>query len=666
MNLGSKSGVDLNEAQNGGENLNEPKNEGDLNAASLKNLNASNSARDLSSNLEKELENLPDLSGVYEFFDASDKLLYVGKAKNLKKRVKSYFSFTPALSANPKNSLRIQKMINEAAHLEFITTATEADALILENSFIKQLHPKYNILLRDDKTYPYICVDFDEDFARPIITRKLVKRAKMKYFGPFFKGAKALLDALYFYYPLKQKASCEKPCIFYQIKRCKAPCAGLISAKDYAKVLKDAIHALLNPGILIKNLNASMLELAKNENFEEAAKVRDQIATIKDIEIKTQIDIAKLEDFNIFAIACEMGFLSRIRFVVQEGKIISVFHKVSFLKSSEDIDKNELYKQFILESFPKDEPLSANKAYVYEEFEDIALLEELLAQRFEKKFELSVPKIGEKRRICDLAYQNALQNIKNQSKDSENALLAELQSYFELEHLPQKIEIFDNSHLQGKAAVGAMVVYEKGFLKSEYRLFHLKHKSEYEQMRELLTRRALRFDEQPPPDLWLIDGGKALLSLADEIAKSSGANIDILSISKEKINSSTALATRDGKDSVKTTLSTRRAKGGAKDKIHSLKASFALSTQDKKLLFLQKLRDEAHRFAISFHQNTRKKEDLKSSRLKNAGLSEGVLQKLLNFFGSFESIHNASFDELAQICGEKNAQKIKDSEISQS
>jgi len=619
---------------------NEPENLKSQNEISLKELEKGLNFQKIS--LEKDLENLPSLSGVYEFFNAENKLLYVGKAKDLKKRVRSYFSFTPTLHASSKNSLRIQKMINEAVHLEFITTQSEADALILENSFIKQLHPKYNILLRDDKTYPYICVDFEEDFARPIITRKLIKRAKMKYFGPFFKGAKALLDALYFYYPLKQKANCDKPCIFYQIKRCKAPCAWLISKDEYAKVLKNALNALLNPSLLIKNLNASMLELAKNENYEEAARLRDQIATIKDIEVKTQIDIAKLEDFNVFAIACEQGLLSTLRFVVQEGKIISVYHKVHFLRANEDIDKNELYKQFILESFPADEPLISTKAYIYEDFEDKELLQGLLEKRFDKKFELSVPKIGEKRRICDLAYQNALQNIKNQSKDSENALLKELQNYFELEHLPQKIEVFDNSHLQGKATVGAMIVYEKSFLKDEYRLFHLKQKSEYEQMRELLTRRAMKFDELAPPDLWLIDGGATLVSLADEIAKSSGSNIDILGISKEKMDAKT-----------------RRAKGDAKDKIHSLKASFSLNTSDKKLLFLQKLRDEAHRFAISFHRKTRKKEDLQSSKLKNLGISDGILQKLLNFFGSFENIHSASFEALSEICGEKNARKIK-------
>lgn len=598
----------------------------------------------LKNTLKEELQTLPSNAGVYQYFNAEGKLLYVGKAKNLKNRVRSYFAFTPNLRANPKNSLRIQKMIEEAVHLEFITTNSEADALILENSFIKQLHPKYNILLRDDKTYPYIYVDFNEEFPRFEITRKLVKKSKIKYFGPFFKGARELLDALYLYYPLKQKASCKSPCIFYQISRCLAPCAKKITQEEYRLILDKAINALLSPSILVKNLEKQMFHLAQNENYEEAAKVRDQIATIRDLEIKVEIDIAKLEDFEIFALACENSMLSTLRFVVQNGKIISANSKITPLKNSTDFDKNEIYKQLILENFSIDIPLVANTVYVYEDFEDRELLEEILSQRFDKKISIKVPKIGEKRRICDLAFQNACLNIQKEQKNSDFNIQKELKNYFELENLPNCIEVFDNSHMQGVANVGAMVTYKMGaWDKSNYRKFHLKYKNDYEQMREVLTRRALDFDKMPAPDLWLIDGGKALLDLAKEIILSSGANVDILAISKEKIDAKA-----------------HRAKGGAKDKIHSFKGEFALSINDKKLQFLQKLRDEAHRFAISFHQNTKKKQDLSSSKLTKSGLSAGAIQKLLAYYGSFEAIYKASFEELCQLIGRKSAQKIKE------
>ncbi|MBZ7945983.1 excinuclease ABC subunit UvrC [Campylobacter sp. RM9939] len=594
--------------------------------------------------LEKELQSLPQKPGVYQYFDQNGKLLYVGKAKNLKNRVRSYFTFRPKLCANNKNSLRIQKMIEEAVHLEFITTNSEADALILENSFIKQLHPKYNILLRDDKTYPYIYVDFNEDYPRFQSTRKLIKKTKIRYFGPFFKGAKELLNALYLYYPLKQKANCKSPCIFYQIHRCLAPCNNEISQKEYKKILDSAITALLNPNILIKNLEKQMFNLAKNENYEEAAKIRDQIATIKDLEVKIQIDIAKLEDFEIFAIAFKDSMLSTIRFVVQNGKIISVNSKTTLLKNALSFEKNEIYKQLILENFNTDTPLIANTIYIYEEFDDKELLEEILSKRYGKKISIKIPKIGEKRKICNLAFENALLNIEKEQKNSNFKIQKEIQEYFELENFPNHIEIFDNSHLQGVANVGVMVVYKFGIWdKNSYRKFHLEYKNDYEQMREVLTRRALDFQNNTPPDLWLIDGGKALLELAKDIVLSSGANIDILAISKEKIDAKA-----------------HRAKGGAKDKIHSFKGEFSLSMDDKKLQFLQKLRDEAHRFAINFHQKTKKKQDLQSSKLIKSGLSAGAIHKLLAYYGNFESIYEANFDEICNLVGKTMANKLKD------
>ncbi len=594
--------------------------------------------------LEDELKTLPESSGIYQYFSSDGKLLYVGKAKNLKNRVRSYFIFTPHLHANPKTSLRIQKMIEESVHLEFVTTNSEADALILENSFIKQLHPKYNILLRDDKTYPYIYVDFSEEFPRFQITRQLVKKNKIKYFGPFFKGARELLNALYLYYPLKQKANCKSSCIFYQISRCLAPCDKGISKKEYSQILNQAIHALLNPNILIKNLEKQMFNLAQNENYEEAAKVRDQIATIRELEVKIEMDIAKLENFEVFVLAFENPLLSTLRFVIQNGKIISVNSKVTPVKKNVEIDKNEIYKQLILENFSVDIPLTANVVYVYEEFEDRKLLEEILSERFNRKISIKIPKIGEKKKICDLALQNALLSIKKEQKNSTFSVQKELQNYFELENLPNYIEIFDNSHLQGVANVGAMVVYKMGeWEKSSYRKFHLKCKNDYEQMRELLTRRTLDFDKIPAPDLWLIDGGKTLLDLARDIIFSSGANVDVLAISKEKVNGRVC-----------------RAKGVTRDKIHSVKGEFALSNHDKKLQFLQKLRDEAHRFALTFHQNTKKKQDLASSKLMNLGLSTGAVQKLLAYYGSFELIYGASFEELALLLGRKMALKIKE------
>lgn len=611
-------------------------------------LNFANSAENLpnfaqnSPNLANELKTLPDKAGVYQYFNAQNRLLYVGKAKNLKHRVRSYFIFSPNLAPNPRNSLRIQKMLSECVHLEFITTDSEADALILENSFIKQLRPKYNILLRDDKTYPYIYVDLSEPYPRFELTRKLIKKPKIKYFGPFFKGARELLNALYLNFKLKQKASCKKACIFHQISRCLAPCEAKISPTEYAKIVQNATNALLNPHLLLKNLEQKMNLYAQNENYEEAAKLRDSIATIRDLEVKIHIDIAKLEDFNVFALASEQGLLALVRFVIQQGKIISAHHKIFPLKDDE-IDTNELYKQVILESFLPNEPLQSAEIYVLDDFEDRILVQELLSARFGKKMSIKVAKIGEKRRICELARTNALQNIKNHKANDKSELLSELKSFFDLENLPQAIEIFDNSHLQGSANVGAMVAFKDGeFDKSGYRHYHLSHTNEFEQMKELLTRRAKDFDTLSPPDLWLIDGGATLLKLANEVIRSSGANVDVLAIAKEKIDAKA-----------------HRAKGGAKDILHSLKGAYNLPLADKKLLFLQRLRDEAHRFAITFHQRTKQKADLQSSKLKALGLTNGQIAKLLSYFGSFEAIYKANFDELKNATNSKVAEKLR-------
>lgn len=591
--------------------------------------------------LIQEIENLPDSAGIYQYFDDKSHLLYVGKAKNLKKRVKSYFIFKPKLAANPKNSLRIQNMIAQCKHLEFISTDSEADALILENSLIKQLRPKYNILLRDDKTYPYIYIDLSEDFPRFNISRKLIKKPKIKYYGPFFKGAKELLNALYENYKLKQKNSCKSPCIFYQMKRCLAPCANMVSKQEYDKIVKEATSSLLNPSILIKNLEKKMLFYAENENYEEAAKIRDSIKTINELKTKVKIDIAKLENFDVFAFANKGINICTIRFVIQNGKLIS--SKTNTSKNIlKDIDANEIYKQMIIENFNTQNPLNSKTIYVRDEFKDLEPLQDLLCDRFKQKISIKVPKNNEKKQICDLAYKNALLFLENNDK-KEDKILQKLFDFFELNNFPSCIEIFDNSHLQGNATVGAMVSYNEGKLdKNRYRLFHLKAKNEYEQMKELLLRRLEMIDELSVPDMWLIDGGKTLLNLAIDLVKSYGLNIDVLAISKEKMDNKT-----------------RRAKGFANDEIHSSLSSFKLNNSDEKLLFLQRLRDEAHRFAISFHKKTRQKQNLQSSKLQNLGISKAYIQRLLQYFGSFEAIYEADFESIKKVSTQNIALKIQ-------
>lgn len=611
--------------------------------------------------LKNELKSLPNNPGVYQYFDASGKLLYVGKAKVLKNRVKSYFSFTPTLAPSPRLGPRIAKMISEAVHIEWIETASESDALILENSFIKQLRPKYNILLRDDKTYPYIYVDLAEPYPRPAITRKLIKGSKIRYFGPFYKGAKDILEAIYEEFALVQKKGClkeKKACLFAQIHRCLAPCEGKISQAEYKNILDRALNALKNPSSLIPSLEQKMLFHASSENFEQAAHIRDQIATIESVSIKVQIDLARLEDFESFAIASSQGFLCCVRLSIRSGKVAYATHTIlrqnnSLLQNSRqnspEYDSSaisELYKQSILSAFSIDAPIASTMIYTHADFEDMGLCEQVLFERHGKKFSIKSPKIGEKKALCDLASQNAYELIKKQKNSSQFELLAQIKSYFGLENLPERIECFDNSMLFGSAKVGAMIAWQSGandgeFYKPAYRHMHLEGSSDYEQMKQMLEARALRFDKLSPPDLWLIDGGKALRDLALDIVRSSGANVDVLAIAKEKIDAKA-----------------HRAKGSALDKIHCDLGEMRLSPNDEKLQFLQRLRDEAHRFAITFHRKTRDKASLAKSELTSLGLSAGAIKKLLDFYGSFEAIKSASNDEIASVAGLVAAKKL--------
>ena len=592
-----------------------------------------------------EIRTLPNEPGVYQYFDAQNRLLYVGKAKILKNRVKSYFKFTPSLAPAEKLSPRISKMISEAVHLEYIVTPSEADALILENSFIKQLKPKYNILLRDDKTYPYIFINLNDDFPRFEITRKVVKGSNIRYFGPYFSGASELLEALYLNFNLVQKKSCikgKKACLFYQLKRCYAPCEGKISKENYAKIVNEAIAALQNPNLLIARLEELMLNYAKAEDYEQAAATRDKMQTLKNMQTKVEVDLAKLEDFEAYSVACVHDMICAVRFSVQSGKITGVKTDITQAKNAQKDEINEAYKQAILKSFIAGQPIISTKIYVHESFEDSELVEEILNERFGRKFSITCPKIGDKRKICEIATKNAEVSIEKYLKTHDNVLLNEIKEYFDLAHTPYVVEAYDNSHLFGEASVGAMVRYEHGeWAKQNYRHMHLGSKNDYDQMRESLTARALRFDKLSPPDLWVIDGGEVLLNLACEILASSGANVDVIAISKEKIDAKA-----------------HRAKGEAKDKIYTKNGSFSLSTSDKKLQFFQKMRDESHRFVISFHRKTRQKNDMQRSVLRQAGVSEGSIAKLISFYGSFDKISEANLDEVAKITNKSVAEKL--------
>lgn len=594
--------------------------------------------------LQETIKQLPPSAGIYQYFDKNGHLLYIGKAKNLSNRVKSYFNFTPILKANSNLSIRITKMINQVVTLNYIVVNSEHDALILENSLIKQLNPKYNILLRDDKTYPYIYIDNSQKYARFEITRKIINSPDITYYGPYSVGARDILDSVYEISKLVQKKGClksKKLCLYHQIDKCLGPCELPISQERYQQELDIATELIQNKKILISKLTNKMNFYAEDMRFEEAAELRDRCERISRSEIKSEIDFATNENYDIFVLHNSNTRAVVVRIFMRNGKIISSSH--DFIQLNEGYDEDEFYQRVLLDFYSGEKPPITAPILVMKKFTNIEIIENHLSNIFEKKAEIKVPLRGKKKDLIKLAILNAKELLKRDKNSDKSALYKDVQELLELIRVPNRVEVFDNSHMSGMGTVGAMIVYENSkFDKKSYRTYHLEAKDEYGQMRETLTRRVQSFSKNSPPDLWIIDGGTTLLKLAHDILESSGVCIDVIAISKEKIDAKS-----------------HRAKGSAHDILHSTKESFKLSPNDKRLQWTQNLRDEAHRCAIGFHKKTKLKLDQESKLLSLQGISEAKVKKLLTHFGTFESLKSLSIDDISEILSLKDAKTIK-------
>jgi len=588
------------------------------------------------------IQNLPATPGVYQYFDKTGKLLYVGKAKNLKNRVKSYWRFTPEFKPNTSQSQRIIKMLSEAASLNYMVVETEEDALILENSLIKQLKPKYNILLRDDKTYPYIYIDESLPYPRFEITRKVVKGKDIVYYGPFPTGGKALLDSIYEVYPLVQKKSClreGKACLFYQINKCLAPCEEKVTPEAYSDIVTQAKHAIVKRKTLIEALQNRMTTLAGQERYEEAAALRDNIQAISSLNLSSNIDLANELDLDIFAIlnGDERGVI--VKLFMRKGKIISSSH--TFFRHTHIFDENEAYKQALLEFYTLDTPNRSKQILTAHTFEDATQIAKTLSTRFSKKIEIQTPKIGPKAKLITLAMKNCEELLRQTQTDT--LMEQKIADLFDLSVIPYRIETFDNSHMMGVAVVGGQVVWEEGkWDKHAYRRYMLEAKDEYGQMKEMLSRRISNFKAHPAPDLWILDGGKANLSLARTLLKEAQINLDVIAIAKEKLDAKA-----------------HRAKGAAKDLVYTTQGIIELKPNDKRLHWIQRQRDEAHRYAITYHQNKKRKEDTQISLLNKKGLGKATVKKLIDYFGTFKAIENASIEEIEKVTNKRISIIIK-------
>lgn len=598
------------------------------------------------------LQNLPTQPGIYQYFDKDDNLLYVGKAKNLKNRIKSYFSIHNDIITPKANlSQRIALMVSQVAKIHTLLTQTQEDALILENSLIKSLKPKYNVLLRDDKTYPYIYIDTASAFPRFEITRKVLQSKHIEYFGPFVSGARELLDSLYDALPLVQKKSClkgKKACIFHQIHKCPAPCENKISTKQYAEYITQARAFIDDRKGLIEILESKMQILSRNLQFEEAAKIRDRIQKLKTLKTQSIIDIMS-GDYDIFLLDSQKQDVGQnhilMMLFIRNGRIVS--SDFSFIHQEiHSQNLASLYTQALLNHYKTPLPLPPKEILIpYFDFQDKDEkddLQKILQAQTQSHLKITQPQKGTKYNLLQLAKKNAQEILTLHTKEqnnaqNENATLYALKDLCNLSQVPYRIEVFDTSHHSGSHNVGGMVVYENGeFIRNAYRRFELHSSDEYSQMSEMLTRRAKRFESNPPPDLWLLDGGKAQINLALDILKSVGANVDIIAIAKMKHNARAY-----------------RAKGNALDILRTQNAEFKLSTNDKRLQFCQKLRDEVHRYAITYHRNKKQKDihkiQIQKGNNMDSSYSKAQIKRLLDYFGSFHAIQNAPKEQIENV-----------------
>jgi excinuclease ABC subunit C len=598
----------------------------------------------MNSKLEINLKNLPAAPGVYQFLNKNGKVIYVGKAKNLKNRVRSYFQSN---ITSPKTLA----LVNKIEDFQIFVTDSELEALILENNLIKQLKPRYNVNLKDDKSFPFIKVT-NELFPRIYPTRRVVNDGG-KYFGPYtdVRSMRASLRTINQIFKIRSckldltekniEAKKFKVCLDYHIKKCDGPCEGLISTNEYHEMVDEVIKLLKGKtDDLIKDLKNKMDEAVANLQFEKAAEFRDKINQLDALSSKQKIVSDDFEDRDIFAVAFEGKDSSCAVFNIRSGKMIG--KKLLRLSIEEGEELAEIYSAAI--KFYYNDFVEIPKEIILEvEPDDSAALTEWLKIKSSKKVKIIVPQRGDLKSLVKMCKENAtlqlkeiqLQKMKNLGNVPYS--LAALQRDLRLKSLPRKIECFDISNLQGTDTVASMVVFEEGKpKKSQYRKFIIKTvegPDDFSSMREVIERRYSRLlvENSPMPDLIMVDGGKGQLSSAVEILNNLGfKNYNIIGLAKR------------------------------------LEEVFLPDKSDPELIpktssglkLLQQIRDEAHRFAITFHRKRRSKRIINTELTDIKGIGKETANTLLINFGSLDKIKNSTIDELASVVGKKKAEML--------
>jgi len=589
-----------------------------------------------------DLRRYPASPGVYQMFGGADEILYVGKAKHLRNRLRSYFSTTGDGRAH------IPLLMEKVERIEVIVTDTEKEALLLENTLIKQHRPRYNIDLRDDKTYVSVRIDLREEFPALQVVRQ-VKNDGAHYFGPYSSAGaiRQTLKEIYRIFPLRHSAieRCRKsgrPCLFHQIGQCSAPCHGKISAADYRLLVKGVVDLLEGrESQVIARLQEQMLLAAKHMKFEEAARLRDQIASIE-----KSIERQKVADYgggnqDVIGLHRNGGEVEVALLFVRQGKLIG--RRCYPLQWT--LDLPELVSGFLQEYYSRDVILP-DQLLLPLELEDAALLAEWLSEKRGRKVSLLAPQRGEKKRLCQLAGRNAAESFRQRGsqRDARERLLVELQAKFQLSQVPRRIECFDISNVQGTHSVGSMAVLLDGEPASaEYRRFKIRTVAgadDYASLAEVLRRRLQRgIDGQNLPQMILIDGGKGQLGVLSEVLAEFGlaAEIGAVGIAKSRV-----VANVRGKAVERS--EERFFLPGRKNPVSFRRGSAPL-------FLLERLRDEAHRFAITYHRKLRGKASLRSALEDIPGVGTMRRKALLKHFGSLKQVKAASLGDLEQVPG---------------
>ncbi len=576
--------------------------------------------------------------GVYRMFDEQGVLLYVGKAKNLKKRVQAYTKYD-------RHPVRIKRMIRATTSMEFVITKSETEALLLEASLIKKLKPRYNILLRDDKSFPYILMRTDHPAAQ--LMKHRGKRSKQgQYYGPFAsaQAVNRTLDTLQRAFRLRTCSDSvyegrSRPCMLHQIKRCAAPCTGEINLQEYANLNQEASDFLSGKSeILRTKLQNQMAEASQNLAFEKAAEIRDRLQAMAFVSSgKTNVTPTTFMEADIAAIHMEGGQACVQVFFFRAGQ--NWGSNAYFPRHSKDQEEADILDAFLAQ-FYLGKPIP-KQTFVNQDLPNKALLETALSERKCGKFSVLKPLRGEKFHIVEMARKNASEALARKMAEtaSQKKLLQGLVDIFDLDNLPSRIEVYDNSHIQGTNSVGAFIVAGMdGFLKREYRTFNIKDvKTEpgddYAMMREVMRRRFSRLMKDPEliwPDLVLIDGGKGQLSVVTEVLTELGV-----------LKRTTLVAIAKGPD-----------RNAGRESFHmNGRPEFTLPPRTPVLYYLQRLRDEAHRFAIGSHRAKRKKQMHQNPLDAISGIGPSRKKALLAYFGSAKAASQASAEDLARIEG---------------